>query len=1203
MQPLKPFDISLSGINLVEASAGTGKTYNIASIYVRALIEGGLSVSEILVVTFTKAATKELKDRLLSRLHESIEALLSDKEQEDQFLKELCEHVEDVPLAVQRLEQARRTFDEAAIFTIHGFCQQVLQDQAFESRALYGMEMIGDDAELLLEVIDDYWRNWVAEMSDHPYKQPLLQLMIDRGTTPESLAATLQQLVGNPYLKVLPEESANANQNETLEKLTEAYSVLQEEWQSDRQKILEMLSREEMSNYRSDWLSGWMSKMDELLSSEIPSIKIFDQFDRFTQSRINNSLKKKAEKKGVQPPQHRFFQVADQYQRLAVLLADYPTSFLLRLIDYVQDKLPQKKEELEVLSYNDLLVQLEKALCEGDRGNRLAQHLRQSYPIAMVDEFQDTDPSQYRIFQKIYSGPEDDSSALFMIGDPKQSIYSFRGADVFSYLEAKKDAVKEKTYNLGRNFRSVPGLIEGINVFFGEHEDPFVIDQIHFEPVRAGKEADEYDQLTEYGKQQAPIQFRKWGSDDKQQWSKSEAAERAAKQTADEIYRLLEGAKKKEVCIGEDPLEAKDIAVLVRSHNQGDIIKQALRQRDIKSVQYSQQSVFKSEEADHLSILLKAVVEPSNESAVMAALATPLMGCQASELLQIEEDEQQWLDLLDRFSHWHRQWNEEGFAAMFGSIMKTAGIATNVMRYANGERRLTNLLHLGELLQQEDQRLEGGGRGLLKWLARKRQEEQGDQDEEQLRLESDEGLVKIVTMHRSKGLEYPVVFCPFLWYGPRIADSGQPLTFHENGQAYMDLQGKNDSERSRKRWLSRREELAESMRLAYVAITRAEHRCYLGWCYAKKSEFSPLGYLLYGGKASTDSLQQTISEKYEPLGPQAAEQTIQKLCESYPSLFSDEIKQGETDQQLSFGEVLDEPRLKTRRFNRKGTLKPSYRISSFSALTSVMDDHDPDIPDYDQFLSIYEGVNADEEEHGQESTMFSFPKGPQPGTCIHKIFEDIDFQDLDASDEIIRQNLLTYGIDVEWMPIVKKMLATSVGKPLLNEQEGIKLAAIPEHAQVQELEFYYQTGHIETSELLEIIRPDQEVGWQQGQAAAGFLKGFIDLTFQYKGKYYILDYKTNYLGDAYEDYKESALEEEMKEASYDLQYHIYTIALHRFLKQKLSDYDYETHLGGAFYLFLRGMNEEGTEGIFFDRPDEELIEALDQYILAGGEHE
>jgi exodeoxyribonuclease V beta subunit len=1203
MQPLKPFQISLSGINLVEASAGTGKTYNIASLYVRALIEDGLSVNEILVVTFTKAATKELKDRLLSRLHESVEAFQSAESPDDQFLRELCEHVENKGRAIQRLEQARRNFDEAAIFTIHGFCQQVLQDQAFESRALYGMEMIGDDTELLLEVIDDYWRNWVNEMSEQPSKEPLLKLMADRGTTPKTLAQTLGNIIGNPYLRVLPEDPEMPELDKQLEKLSEAYAVLTDEWESNRQEVLELLSRDEMSNYRSDWLAGWMSKMDDLLASEIPSVEVFDQFDRFTQSRINNSLKKKAEKKGVQPPQHQFFKVADQYQQLTTSLADFPTFLVADLLEYIRKELPQKKEELEVLSYNDLLIQLEAALYTKGRGDRLARDLRDSYPLALVDEFQDTDPSQYKIFHKIYNEQGSSSSALFMIGDPKQSIYSFRGADVFSYLKAKQDAVEEKTFSLGRNFRSVPGLIEGINVLFGEHDDPFVIDQISFEAVKAGRSPEAYQQLLENGDKKAPIQFRKVGVEGQEQWSKSEAAEKAATQTADEIQRLLKGGEQRNIRIGDHPLEARDIAILVRSHNQGDIMKQALQQREIKSVQYSQQSVFKSEEAGHLSILLKAVIEPSNEAAVMAALATPLMGYGAKELLSIKEDEQAWLELLDLFSGWHRQWNEQGFAAMFGAMMKTAGIATQVMRYASGERRLTNLLHLGELLQQEDQRLQGGGRGLLKWLARKRQEKPGEQDEEQLRLESDEGLVKIVTMHRSKGLEYPVVFCPFLWYGPRIADSGQPLTFHENGETYVDLQGKNHPERAHRRWLSRREELAESMRLAYVAITRAEQRCYLGWCYAKKSEFSPLGYLLYGGQTSAAALQQTISDKYKSLGAETAEQSMEELCRSHPNLFSDRIEGGQTDSQLNFDEALDVPLLKTRRFNRKGSLESSYRISSFSSLTSVMDDHDPDIPDYDQFLPVYEKQGAPEESDDQEMTMFTFPKGPQPGTCIHKIFEDIYFRDLDASDPIVRENLSTYGIDVEWDSVVKKMLDEIVHKPLLERSPGLTLSAIPEENQVQELEFYYQTDNIQASKLLDIIRPHTQLKWQQGQASAGFLKGFIDLTFQYEGKYYILDYKTNYLGDRYEDYECTALEHEMREASYDLQYHIYTIALHRFLKQKLPDYDYQKHVGGAYYLFLRGVNEQGDEGIFFDRPNIEIIQKLDHYISTGGRDE
>jgi len=262
-------------------------------------------------------------------------------------------------------------------------------------------------------------------------------------------------------------------------------------------------------------------------------------------------------------------------------------------------------------------------------------------------------------------------------------------------------------------------------------------------------------------------------------------------------------------------------------------------------------------------------------------------------------------------------------------------------------------------------------------------------------------------------------------------------------------------------------------------------------------------------------------------------------------------------------------------------------------------DGDPDMPDYDQFLDQPDIVEIAGEDDSQ--TIFTFPKGPQPGTCIHHIFENIDFTDLSDAEEVINESLSLFGIDQDWSAVVRKMLDVAVHKSLHPSVLGLSLSALDPKSLIPEMEFYYQNEHIKTQNLLSVIRDGNQQHYEiGGEAESGFLKGFIDLTFEYEGRYYLLDYKTNFLGDTVTDYEQPHLVEEMQEASYDLQYHIYTIALHRFLKQLKPDYSYDKHFGGAFYLFLRGMNREGSEGIFFDRPDYETIQTLDEYIKTGG---
>ncbi|MGK7368905.1 MAG: UvrD-helicase domain-containing protein, partial [Candidatus Halalkalibacterium sp. M3_1C_030] len=726
MQELRAFEADLSGINLIEASAGTGKTYNITSLYVRALVELNLKVKDILVVTYTEAATKELRERLMTRLRESVQALELEATGGDEFLQNLNERVADREEAIAKLRDAIRSFDEAAIYTIHGFCYQALQEQAFESRAMFDAELIGNDKEIVRELIDDYWRVWVKKTSGDESKQPLLKYLMDLGYNPDSLTDELSRFIGKPYLEVQPEEFSLNKVEKNLTLLNDLFKQLKEEWETSRDEIFNKLNAGHLSNYRTGWLEGWMLKMESWLNSKVAPIDLFDKFEKFTQSVINSSLKKASAQKGIAPPEHTFFSLADKYKPIAESLSKYDIKFRLELYTYLRNTLDDRKEDLQQLSYDDLLIRLRNALMDSERGNRLSRSLNKAYPIALVDEFQDTDPIQYQIFKSIYKNSQDDS-ALFMIGDPKQSIYSFRGADIFSYLEAKKDAPKSRTYSLDRNFRSTPELIDAINVLFSYQHNPFLLDDIPFNPVKAGKDKDKYKRFKLNGELSSPIEIRELhNNSDDFPISKGTAQERSAEDTASLIENLLRKSKDGMAAIGEGNLRAADIAVLVRSHYQAGLMRESLRNKGIKSVQYSQDSVFKSEEAEELHYILKAVAEPAEEEFVKTALATKTMGYTAEDLLMYEHNDSAWVDKLEQFSKWHSAWQENGFAYMFRIMLNDENIPQKIIKRSDGERKLTNLIHLSELIQSEELAGRTGSRSLLQWLARKMKEDEKD---------------------------------------------------------------------------------------------------------------------------------------------------------------------------------------------------------------------------------------------------------------------------------------------------------------------------------------------------------------------------------------------------------------------------------------------------------------------------------------------
>lgn len=1205
MQELSAFEADLSGINLIEASAGTGKTYNIASLYVRALVELNLKVKDILVVTYTEAATKELRERLMTRLRESVQALEISADPEDDFLQNLKAKVVNKQEAISKLRIAIRSFDEAAIYTIHGFCYQALQEQAFESRAMFDAELIGSDKEIVREIIDDFWRVWVKKTSEEKSKQPLLKYIMDLGYNPDSLTEELSGFIGKPYLKVRPEAFSIKNIEKNLDLLNDLFKQLNNEWEASRNEIFEALNSGHLSYYRTDWLENWMIQMENWINSKVAPIDLIDKFEKFTQTVIDSSLKKSSSKKGITPPEHDFFRIADKYKSTAESLGKYDIEFKLELYEYLLHTLDERKEELQQLSYDDLLIRLRNALLDPERGGMLSGSLNKAYPIALVDEFQDTDPIQYQIFKSIYNNSERDS-ALFMIGDPKQSIYSFRGADIFSYLEAKKDAPQNHTYSLSRNFRSTPDLIEAVNVLFSYRENPFLLDDIPFNRVKAGKDENKYKRLKINHKLSSPLEIRELhNNSDDLPLSKGSAQERSAEDTASQIEFLLRKAKEGHATIGDKEVKAADIAVLVRSHYQAGLMRDSLKNKGIKSVQYSRDSVFKSEEAEELQYILKAVSEPAEEGFVKTALATKTMGYTAEDLLKFEENDQLWVDKLEQFSKWHSAWQNEGFAYMFRIILNDENIPQKIIKSSDGERKLTNLIHLSELIQNEELAGRTGTRSLLQWLARKMKEDDKDREEEQLRLESDENLVKVVTMHRSKGLEYPIVFCPFLWHSPEYSDSGNPIIYHnrnEETKVYLDFHGKDDPERSEKRFQMAQEDLAESVRLAYVAITRAEHKCIINWVHASKSEYSPLGYLLLGKENAFKVLEGVISKdgKYKSTETAVLEQAISDIVQGQDDLFqiSRDLIKG---QQQFFLSSEREKLEQARNYRRHETLTAGKSISSFS---SLIQNRDTDFEiDYDVFLEE-SAEEITEESKAKNLNIFNFPKGPKPGTAIHHIFEQIQFDLTGDREPVIESSLKRQNIDPKWIKVISDMVKRTLKKNLTGSHKPFSLSELKPENINSEMEFYFSSGEVRLVELLGIIRPGKEIPRTlSGYSDEGFVKGFIDLTFEHGGKYYILDYKTNYLGDTVTDYGNESMKHEMQEAMYDLQYHLYTLALHRYLNARLKGYNYKKNMGGAFYLFVRGINNKGDEGIFYDCPDYELIEKLDRYMQGGTTYE
>ena len=1204
MERLDPLYIPLNDFNLVEASAGTGKTYTLTALYLRLVVEAAIPVNRILVVTYTNAATKELRDRIRERLGQLRLAFLGGHAPEDDELAtRLLDLLPDRDLAVRRLTNAARGFDEAAIFTIHGFCKRVLGDNAFESGLSFDTELMADTGELLQEIVDDFWRRELYAASP-----AVVRYFLDERSSPERLLGEIERHLGKPYLQVVT--PGGEQDGAALEqRFVGAFQHAKALWLQERAGIEALLLKSPALNrqkYGLKSLPGWFETLHRYLSSETPGPALFAKFGQFTTTKLQDSANK-----GKTAPQHPFFDACEALKTACEALAEYCRYQIpVKLLAYCNAELAARKRQQQLQSYDDLLIDLHDALHERRRGTALLDTLRRRYHAALIDEFQDTDPVQYAIFQRIYAGT---SKPVFLVGDPKQAIYSFRGADIFAYLTARRDAPRR--YTLDVNWRSDPRLLAALNAIFGAAgRPPFLFEGIPFHPARPA-ERKRREPLWLQGRQEAPLQLWLLEAEGDKPVTKGLANERITQATASEIARLLNWGARNQARIGERPdaedgraLAGGDIAVLVRSHRQGRLIRDALLRLGVPSVQHADDSVFLSEEARQLDWLLAAVAEPGSEGGVRALLASDLFGLSGEVLYQLREDERAWAHWLEKLQDYRQLWFERGFMRFFRAWLIGEGISQRLLAFQDGERRLTNLLHLAELLHVAS-RVRPGLTGLGKWLGERRRLPGGQDEAQQLRLESDENLVRIVTVHKSKGLEYPVVFCPFLWSGRlQAADSkNSTLLYHDPHDPSRTFLAFGVGEASEARQHARGEEMAENLRLCYVALTRAKQRCYLVWGQIKDAATSPPAWLLHHPPVvgpSQDALEVT-RQRFEELTPQAFYGDLQ-------TAFTAALDEAVAIKALSrdVGQRYQpptavEPELQARLWT--GSLAESWRVSSFTGLAVG---HSGELPDYDMATAVVEPVDSGEAAaavpgHG----IFDFPRGARAGTCLHAIFERLDFTQSDPArlEELVERMLKTHGLDATaWTAAVSGMVRRVLETPL--DASGLRLATVSADRRLNELEFYYPLANLRADGLRRVLSRHGRAGpWRElietleFNPLRGYMKGFIDLVFEADGRFYLVDYKSNWLGPEPAAYRRARLEEAMAREAYVLQYLIYTVALHRYLRLRVPNYDYERHFGGVFYLFLRGMGPElGADcGVFRDRPAPALVEALDRLMAMG----
>lgn len=1182
---LNLLETPLEGVRLIEASAGTGKTYTIAGLFIRLVVEQAMTVDRILVVTYTRAATEELKQRIRTRLTEALRAFGAGTST-DPLLGPLVHRTADRTQACRNLDRAVRDFDRACIFTIHGFCQRVLAEHAFETGVPFDFELVPNPANLHREVAEDYWRrhfyNAPAEVVAYAAAQ-------GRAAGPEHYQRLIDRSTAD--LKVIP--AASDTSLPSLDSYRRRYRRLASAWPALRGEVLEILNDPALNgrlygtlpHKRAQVLGSLAEAMDRFTENGQPGFPPFARFHRFTAAGLQA-----ATRKGCRTPRHRFFELCQELMNAAETLAAEIDRHLhdldIGFFRYAAGELDRRKRLHNVLFYDDLLRVVRNALAESD--GPLLETVRSRYPAALVDEFQDTDSIQCEIFLRLFTGARPDG-LLFMIGDPKQSIYSFRGSDIFSYLEAAQQA--RRTYTLHRNWRSDPALVQAVNSLFTNAPRPFVYSAIGFEPGTAGHTRN----AARPPRPAMDLWYFPGGPD--RPMNKTDAVRRITAAVADEILRLA-----------ARPAEAAhpgEIAVLVRSNDQGRRMKAALDARGIPAVLHGAGNVFDTHEAAELQRLLTGVCEPNREDAFRSALVTDLLGVTASQLAAADADSAAWEARRARFREYAAVWQRSGFMPMFRRILSREGVLERLLGLLEGERRLTNLLHLAELLQEESLRRPPSMAGLVRWLIDQRSAAAPRREEQLLRLESDARAVKILTIHRSKGLEFPVVFCPFTWHGSRLRATDE-VRCHDAAtqRPVLDL-GSEHIETHRRQ--AETEMLAENLRLLYVAVTRARSRCYLIWGRFNTAETSATAYLLHnpsdaaGDTNPVDRLQTHVAG----LDDSARIDDLRALAARSQGSIAVSVQPEEFEPVRASPAPAAES-LHCRPFT--GRIDRHWQVTSYSALVSQNapeeERPDTDLAAVGAKIGEMRRPADDPDFPAAERSIERFPRGARAGIFFHDLLQQIPFCS-PVPQEFLVTKLHEYHFDDAWLPEVDRLLSRVMQTELM---PGLRLGSVNHRRRVHEMEFYLPLQEL-TPQDLQAIFPNKDTQLPESYSiqmegldfapVRGYLKGFVDLIFEHGGRYFLLDWKSNDLGSGKRHYAPDALARVMSAERYVLQYLLYTVAVDRYLRKRKPDYDYRRHFGGVFYLFLRGISDEPADrtGIFYDLPDPGAIATLGRQLI------
>lgn len=1078
--------VGLQGSKLIEASAGTGKTYSIAILVLRLIIEKQIPLEKILMVTFTKAAVAELESRIRKFIRLAYR-YSSGKEIEDDTIKKVIG--ESGREKTELLLKAVRSLDSLSVLTINSFCQQTIDEFTFETNQSFDYEIVQDDSALLNDLVSVYRREVINALEDYElFKEINSYLKFDK------MALILKKcLEGKTFMDI--NLKPDKDLNDTINQSNEAYKALYENVAANFTAIqsLRVDGRSKLAKNRAN--------LDQFFP-------VFIQECCFAKKYISEFA-------FIYEPRGRIY--AETYQKVH-------HCFYTTFINSSKTTILKIKQEKGSLSYDDQIKTIHRTLSSESFKEKLAK----KYHAVFIDEFQDTDKHQYEIFSDVFSG----NSVVFYIGDPKQAIYGFRGADLDTYKQAKRN-VGGSVFSMNRNFRSTEEMIEALNKLLNPNSgfNMFMDEEITY--VNVGLGTSGLGIMSDHGKEALPITIWNLDQDD---FATNYTA------VAQEIYRLLTD----DVKIKERKITPKDIGVLVRDNKEGNKIKESLARLNIPSVKRDETKVLNSDESALIKYLLKAVISPDH-GAINRVLKSTYTIFTTETLKTIDEEKQ-----TEIFIGLRKILTEEGVYNMILSFLNSYGVRKYCMKDVSGQRVLTNINQIAEILHKIEKQFKYTPDELLVWMVRSSDE---SNEEFEQRVESDDEAVQISTIHKAKGLEYNIVFAPSLSMIPKkkFLEAGNVNDFKKDDEYFFTLNYPGLSSDDKNNFDRQKEQ--ENRRLIYVALTRAVYKCYIS-----------LIPRTYKNNAVPSSLSE-ITDQF---------QNGSELIEVKQISKDDfEIIKGHYESQA---EVME--------FSPKAKpdieIKNMFGIHSFSALSKA------------HYSVLYEKTESGEQGEYDQFIFNDLERGANVGTALHSIFERLDYNNPGTWEQTLLEASKYYPniINEERLELFRQMVTHIMNVEITCNEEKFALNELTNEQKLTELEFCFSMDKVNKTKLNEILGDEADLA---GEAdIEGLMTGFIDLLFEHNGKYYILDWKSNYLGNAIENYGKEGLTEAMKSSNYNLQYMIYTIAVKRWLETRIENFDYDQQFGGIIYLFLRGVREGHKTGIFTTKPVLDKIESLEK---------